>query len=217
MNKQLLKTAREYKGLLLFFVLMVMFRSAIADWNDVPTGSMKPTIIEGDRIFVNKLAYDLRVPLTHISLVRLGEPERGDIVVFDSHAADRRLVKRVIGLPGDVVQMAAGRVIVNGQPAEYTDVRYEGNSMYATESIGELQHPVRYDYDVTRAIDSFGPAIVPEDHYLMLGDNRRNSADSRYYGFVPYENLRGRPLFIYLSVDFAAWRIRWGRFGMRVR
>jgi signal peptidase I len=111
------------------------------------------------------------------------------------------LVKRVIGLPGDVVQMAAGRVIVNGQPAEYTDVRYEGNSMYATESIGELQHPVRYDYDVTRAIDSFGPVIVPNDHYLMLGDNRRNSADSRYYGFVPRDEIVGRSRTVVLSLD----------------
>lgn len=201
MNKQLLKTAREYKGLLLFLVLMVMFRSAIADWNDVPTGSMKPTIIEGDRIFVNKLAYDLRVPLTHISLVRLGEPERGDIVVFDSHAADRRLVKRVIGLPGDVVQMSEGRVIVNGQPAEYTEVKYEGNSMYATESIGELRHVVRYDYDVATAVDSFGPVIVPENHYLMLGDNRRNSVDSRYYGFVPRDEIVGRSRTVVLSLD----------------
>jgi signal peptidase I len=201
MNKHLLKAAREYKGLLLFFVLMVMFRSAIADWNDVPTGSMKPTIIEGDRIFVNKLAYDLRVPLTHISLARLGEPARGDIVVFDSHAADQRLVKRVIGLPGDLVQMVSGRLLVNGRAAKYSDVRYEGNSMYATETIGELRHIVRYDYDVARAIDSFGPVRVPDDHYLMLGDNRRNSADSRYYGFVPRDEIVGRSRTVVLSLD----------------
>src|SRR5690606_9762818 len=116
MNKKLANAAREYKGFFLFIVLMVLFRSAIADWNDVPSGSMEPTILIGDRIFVNKLAYDLRVPLTHISLVRLADPERGDIVIFDSRAAGMRLVKRVIGVPGDTVQMHHGHVIVNGTP-----------------------------------------------------------------------------------------------------
>src|SRR6478735_9147129 len=101
MKSGLLKAWREYRGFAVFVVLMVIFRSALADWNVVPTGSMKPTIIEGDRILVNKLAYDFKIPLTHISLHKFADPGRGDIVVFDSRAAATRLVKRVIGLPGD--------------------------------------------------------------------------------------------------------------------
>src|SRR5438445_13389852 len=101
MKNRLMKLWQEYRSLVLFVVLMIIFRSALADWNTVPTGSMKPTILEGDRIFVNKLAYDLRIPLTHISIHKFGDPGRGDIVVFDSKAAETRLVKRVIGLPAD--------------------------------------------------------------------------------------------------------------------
>ena len=116
MHNVLIKLWREYRGFALFVVLMIIFRSALADWNTVPTGSMKPTILEGDRIFVNKLAYDLRIPLTHISIHKFGDPGRGDIVVFDSKAAETRLVKRVIGLPGDVVEMRNNHLAINGVP-----------------------------------------------------------------------------------------------------
>src|SRR6266568_5461318 len=105
MKSSLIKMWREYRAFALFFVLMIIFRSALADWNVVPTGSMKPTILEGDRILVNKLAYDFRVPLTHIALYRFADPGRGDVAVFASKAADTRLVKRVIGVPGDTVEM----------------------------------------------------------------------------------------------------------------
>ncbi len=98
MKNVLVKLWHEYRSLALFVILMIIFRSALADWNTVPTGSMKPTIVEGDRILVNKLAYDLRIPLTHISIYRFDNPKRGEIIVFDSEAADTRLVKRVIGL-----------------------------------------------------------------------------------------------------------------------
>src|SRR5258707_15542876 len=119
MKSGLIKMWREYRGFALFFVLMIIFRSALADWNVVPTGSMKPTILEGDRILVNKLAYDLRVPLTHVSIFRIDDPKRGDIIVFDSKAADTRLVKRVIGLPGDIVEMQDNRLRINGVEARY--------------------------------------------------------------------------------------------------
>ena len=96
-----------------------MFRSACADWNTVPTGSMNPTIIEGDRIAVNKMAYDLRIPFTHISLRKLGDPERGDIAVFDSKVSDKRLVKRVIGVPGDRVAMINNQLLINDAVIDY--------------------------------------------------------------------------------------------------
>src|SRR6266571_4011946 len=101
MKRGLLKIWREYRGFAVFIVLMVIFRSALADWNVVPTGSMKPTILEGDRVLVNKLAYDLKVPFTTWHIAQWDNPRRGDIVVFYSLKDGTRLVKRVIGLPGD--------------------------------------------------------------------------------------------------------------------
>src|SRR5205823_6063161 len=133
MKTGLLKAWREYRAFVLFIVLMIIFRSALADWNSVPTGSMKPTIVEGDRILVNKLAYDLRVPFTHISLYRFAEPKRGDIVVFDSKAADLRLVKRVIGVPGDVVEMRSNRLTINGIDAKYSSVDHAAGKIFAVE------------------------------------------------------------------------------------
>src|SRR5829696_6560206 len=102
------------------FVVLVlcMVRSSIADWNDVPTGSMRPSILEGDRIFVNKLAYDLKVPFTTWHLAAWGDPKRGEVVVFYSPQDGVRLVKRVIGEPGDVIELRQNRLLVNGKPAD---------------------------------------------------------------------------------------------------
>jgi signal peptidase I len=195
------KLFHENKGFLLFLLLMVMFRSAIADWNDVPSGSMRPTIIEGDRIYVNKLAYDIRVPLTHISLKHLDEPQRGDVVIFDSKAADKRLVKRVIGLPGDVVQLQDNKLTVNGVAAQYTNVEDHGDYTLATETLGSMQHRVRLELQRFNPRSSFGPVTVPQDSFLMLGDNRDNSADSRYIGFVPRQEIVGRSSHIVASLN----------------
>jgi signal peptidase I len=201
MRTQFAKTLRDHKGLLLFMVLMVMFRSAIADWNDVPSGSMEPTILTGDRIFVNKLAYDVRLPLTHVSLYQLAQPQRGEIVIFDSKAADRRLVKRVEGVPGDVVQMIEDRLWVNGEPAQYAELKYEDDAVLLRESLHGSSHSVRLDLVRAGLARSFGPVTVPEDHYLVLGDNRHNSADSRFYGFVPRGEIVGRSSTVVLSLD----------------
>src|SRR5687767_15686032 len=105
------------------FVVLVLlsFRSSIADWNDVPTGSMNPSILEGDRIFVNKLAYDLKVPFTTWHLAEWGEPKRGDVVVFYAPSDGIRMVKRVVGLPGDTLTLRDNRLYVNGEPADYGD------------------------------------------------------------------------------------------------
>jgi signal peptidase I len=174
-----------------------MFRSAIADWNDVPSGSMRPTIIEGDRIYVNKLAYDIRVPLTHISLRHLDEPHRGDVVIFDSKAADTRLVKRVIGVPGDVVEIRNNKLIINGVVAKYSEVEDHGSFIVVTETYGPMKHRVR----LQRADTSYGPVTVPENHFLMLGDNRDNSRDSRYIGFVPRNEIVGRSSHVVASLN----------------
>ncbi len=193
---------REYRGFALFVVLMVVFRSSLGDWNVVPTGSMKPTILEGDRIFVNKLAYDLRIPLTHVSLLRLGDPGRGDIIVFDSKAADLRLVKRVIGLPGDVVEMRDNRLWINGIEAGYSNIRYATDMVFATESYAGMKHKIELAPAGAGRFSSFGPVRVPRGRYLVLGDNRDNSADSRFIGFVPRAEIVGGAKTIVMSLDY---------------
>src|SRR5262245_57549750 len=110
---------REYRGTLLFFFLMLCFRSAWADWVRVPTGSMNPTIIEGDRLLVNKRALGLRIPFTHVRLTAGEDPARGDIVVFDSPVNGQSLVKRVAAVPGDTLTMEGEVLVLNGQPALY--------------------------------------------------------------------------------------------------
>jgi signal peptidase I len=193
---------REYRSFAIFIVLMVIFRSALADWNVVPTGSMKPTIVEGDRILVNKLAYDFNVPLTHISLHRFADPARGDIVVLDSRAADTRLVKRVIGLPGDTVEMRDNRLTINGIAARYSGIDYEADSTFAIESYRNMSHRIELARTGVSRFSSFGPVTVPEGHYLVLGDNRDNSADSRVYGFIPRDEIVGNAKTIVLSLDY---------------
>ena len=188
---------RENRSLLLFLVLMFCFRSAIADWNDVPSGSMKPTLVEGDRIGLNKMAYDLRVPFTHISLYKIADPARGDIAVFDSKVAEKRLVKRVIGVPGDTVAMQNNRLFINGQAISYTATS-NGDWL---EHLPGKNHIVRVDPHA-QTYANFGPVTVPAGQYLMLGDNRDNSADSRAIGFVPRSEFVGRSRSVVMSLDY---------------
>jgi signal peptidase I len=197
-----MKLWREYRGFTLLIVLMVLFRSALADWNTVPTGSMKPTILEGDRILVNKLAYDLRIPLTHVAVLSFADPTRGDIVVFDSKAADTRLVKRVLGLPGDIVEMRDNRLRINGVEARYSNVEHAAAAIFAVESYAGMTHRVELSPAGVSQLSSFGPVQVPPGHYLVLGDNRDNSADSRVHGFIPRAEIVGSARTVVLSVDY---------------
>lgn len=202
---------------------MLSFRSAVADWNHVPTGSMKPTILEGDRIFVNKIAYDLRVPFTRVRLAEWSAPERGDIVVFLSPADGQRLVKRVIGVPGDVVEMLDNRLAVNGELAEYEPIEGDGvkdleqterkTYRFAQESInGEKSHPIMTHAD-SASSSGFRRLQVPEGRYFVLGDNRDDSADSRVFGLVEASRILGQATAVALSVDPKnSYRPRWDRF-----
>jgi signal peptidase I len=202
MKRRFIKAWREYRGFALFIFLMIIFRSALADWNVVPTGSMKPTILEGDRILVNKLAYDFKIPLTQISIYKFADPKRGDIVIFDSKLADTRLVKRVIGLPGDTVEMKSNRLTINNIEAQYSNVEYAADAIFAIESYLGMSHRIELARTGENRLSSFGPVKVPKDRYLVLGDNRDNSADSRVYGFIPREELVGNARTIVLSLDY---------------
>jgi signal peptidase I len=206
--RQVLSFLSRNKGFFVFMLGMLMFRSALADWNDVPTGSMQPTIQIGDRILVDKAAYDIRVPFTHFSLIHLADPQRGDIVVLDSHAANEKLVKRVVGIPGDVIAMRDNVLYVNGSAARYSPATVTGiqddlqdPARYEVEQVGGMQHLVRLSlYRPSEARD-FGPVTVPAGQYLLLGDNRDNSMDSRYFGFFPRKEIVGRSRYVALSLD----------------
>ena len=198
-------------SILVAVLVATSFRSAIADWNDVPTGSMKPTILEGDRIFVNKLAYDLKVPYTTWHLAQWSDPKRGDIVVFFSPADGKRLVKRVVGLPGDEIAMVKNRIFINRKPLKYGPLEEEtivqltleqqAQHRFFREQLTESTHPVMFS--LTRpSLHTFAPIKIPDGHYFMMGDNRDNSADSRFFGFVERQRIVGKTSTIVLSLDY---------------
>jgi signal peptidase I len=191
-------------------LLLCSFRSAIADWNVVPTGSMQPNIVEGDRIFVNKLAYGLKVPFTTWHIAHWSEPTAGEIVVFASPTDGTRLVKRVIGVPGDTVQLINDRLIINGSVVSYGAAQSNGKQLLVTETIGSNAHPLLIT-PMLPAMRNFGPVTVPADQFFVLGDNRDNSADSRYIGFVPRDNIVGRSASVVISLDPDSHLPRWKR------
>ena len=204
MNQWLKKVWKENKSLVVFVSLMLVFRSAVADWNDVPTGSMKPTIVEGDRILVNKMAYDIRLPFTHISLLKMSDPQVGDIIIFDSEVADKKLVKRVVGTPGDVISMTDNILSINGQELNY-QLAKNGSSPSGykdrVEQLSDVKHFVRINNQGSQ-LSNFNSVVVPKGFYLALGDNRDNSADSRVIGFVPRNEIVGRSKKVVMSLDY---------------
>lgn len=199
MNK-LVKIYSENKGFILFLALMLFFRGAIADWNRVPTGSMKPTIIEGDHIFVNKLAYDIQLPLVYKSLYRLADPKRGEIIIFESAVSDIRLVKRVIGEPGDTVYMHDNRLFINGQAIEYSATNSTDSVTGYIEHLGDKPHHIQTRRWPNR-FANFKAQEIPEGFYLVLGDNRDNSHDSRFIGLIPRDEIIGRASRVLLSLN----------------
>ncbi|MEJ0006463.1 MAG: signal peptidase I [Steroidobacteraceae bacterium] len=220
--KHWLKSNRSF---LVFLLVFGLFRTALADWNPIPSESMHPTLLEGDVVLVNRVAYDLKVPLTHISIVRLGEPQRGDVVTFNSPTDGTRLIKRLIGVPGDVVELRADQLFINGVGAGYgalTPYReprdYAGSTLAvkSAETIDGSRREIQFlpEIDARR---NFGPVVVPADSYFFLGDNRDDSGDSRYIGFVPRRLLIGRAHHVLASANFKGnWMPRIERFGGKI-
>lgn len=221
------KVARTWVGSAALTVLAVLsFRSAVADWHDVPTGSMQPTILVGDRIVVDRLAYDLHVPLTRLTLASWADPKRGDVVTCWSPQDGARLVKRVIGLPGDTVAMRGGRLILNAEAVGYRPLTGEDprRAMGAAaagigfwlEDLPGRPHEVGLAAGGAGRRD-FGPVTVPPERYLVLGDDRDRSADSRVFGFVPRADITGRVTGVAFSLDRGqSWLPRWDRCGRRI-
>src|ERR1035438_131374 len=201
---------KEIRWWLVIGLVVFSIRSSLADWSDVPTGSMKPTILEGDRVFVNKLAYDLKVPFTTRHIAEWSNPRRGDIVVFFSPRDGQRLVKRVVGLPGDTIELRHDGLVLNGQPVKYQPIAEEllrdlavadrASSVFAVEQLAGQPHAVAA-IPAAPALRDFGPLRVPEGHYFMMGDNRDNSLDSRYFGSVERKRIVGQATAVAMSFD----------------
>lgn len=218
------------KILAVSIVLFGIIRTFFVEAFKIPSGSMENTLQVGDFLLVNKLVYGAEVPFTHTRLPRLREPRRGDVIVFEyPEDPTKNFVKRLVGLPGDTVEMHDGSLVRNGQKVpeiyvEHTepdidpspeDFGWQRDYIVRTAQAAGGYHPSR---------NNWGPLVVPTGNYFVLGDNRDNSLDSRYWGFVPDSLVKGRPFVIYYSyapdtVDSFAWltHIRWTRLGERIK
>ena len=213
----------ENKWFLVFLLCFGFFRTAIADWNPIPSGSMRPTILEGDVVLVDRLAYDFKLPLSDTALAHLADPQRGDIVTFASPKDGTRLIKRIVALPGETVEMRGSVLIINKEVAEYQSravvpepMPYGASvlAVHAVEKIAGTEHAVQF-MPAVQAKRDFGPVYVPTGSYFMLGDNRDNSEDSRYIGTVPRGLLIGRAQRLVVSAAITSnWLPRFERIGM---
>ena len=188
---------REYVEAIVIAVVLALFiRTFVVQAFKIPSGSMKPTLLVGDHILVNKFIYGIKIPFTDKTLISLGEPKREDVVVFKYPLDPKKdYIKRVIGLPGEKVQLVNKVLFINGRVIDDPHASY---SLY-----GNLRN--------------YGPVTVPADHLFVMGDNRDESSDSRVWGFVPYAYLKGKAFLIYWSWDSENFGVRWRRIGDIVR
>ena len=199
------------KSILVAFVLFLVVRAFVVEAFQIPTASMESTLLVGDFLLVNKMVYGAEIPGTRARLPAFDAPERGDIVVFEpppsaGQPERTNYVKRIVGVPGDTLRMAEGVLHVNGTPLEepYAQHSRPFEDPYSPQFRWQRSYLVRNgetqgEYRPTR--DNWGPIAVPEGRYFVMGDNRDNSEDSRYWGFVPSEAVKGKPLIIYYSYD----------------
>jgi len=185
------------EGIAVALLLALFIRAFFIQAYKIPSSSMEPTLLVGDHLLVLKCAYGIRIPLVGRYLLEFSRPKRGDIIVFVYPRNPKKdFIKRVMGLPGERIQVIDRKVYVNGKPIE---------DPWGFWAKGAVLRP------------NFGPVIVPEGHYFVLGDNRDNSMDSRYWGFVPKENILGKALIIYWSWNSRGEglleKVRWARIG----
>ena len=209
--------------------LFLVLRTFIVEAFKIPSGSMERTLLVGDFLLVNKLAYGAEIPFTHKRLPALRDPTRDDVIVFESpEDLTKTYVKRLVGIPGDTLEMKSGSLFRNGtrvaeayvsrnSDIDRVEDRFRWQRDYIVKPAGASM-----SYDPTR--NNWGPLVVPKRSYFVLGDNRDNSSDSRYWGFVADSLIKGRPFVIYYSYDpdsahALSWitRIRWNRLGEIVR
>jgi signal peptidase I len=233
------RTWENIKSIVGTIAIFLVLRTFLIEAYRIPSGSMIPSLLIGDWLFVNKLRYGPHVPFTNINLPGYAEPQRGDVAVFKSPTQIDQpwdpnpiLVKRIVGVPGDTLHMRAGMLYRDGvaQPQAHQPVPLDdgmGGSvdpLFAWQAQYTLQDS-RFGPAPSPSLDDWGPLVVPAGYYFMLGDARHGSKDSRFWGIVPRANFRGRPLFVYYSYNAddsdrplpAITDIRWGRLGTFIR
>ncbi len=216
------------KSIAVAFVLFLVIRTFLVQAFKIPTGSMEDTLLVGDFLLVNKAVYGAQIPGTHYRLPAFSDVHRHDIIVFqypdpyNEYDPDPDYVKRVVGVAGDTLRMADKVLYVNGRRQDEPYVHYQDgvDDQYRPQFAWQRRYlapgvdPERY----RPSRDNWGPIVVPPEHYFVMGDNRDNSADSRYWGFVPAAAVKGRPLIVYFSKETASpipapSQIRFGRIG----
>ena len=234
-KKQAIEGKKDlYYALFVCLAIVVFVRSFVYEPFKIPSSSMFPTLKIGDHIFVSKFSYGLNIPFTKVQFFKWSDPKPGDVIVFLFPREETLYyVKRVVGVPGDKVEIKGKDVFVNGQmlPKEEVEDREEWNRVVGKddrtgelyrETVGERSHYAMYREagvsDLLRGIDA---EVVPPDHYFVMGDNRDDSYDSRRWGFVPRQNIKGKAQIIWLSLDRAAASgfggVRWSRFFTLIR
>ena len=211
----LIEYSRSFFPVLLF---VLVIRSFIFEPFRIPSGSMMPTLTQGDYIFVKKYQYGLRLPVLETKIIETGEPKRGDVVVFRLPSNPSiNYIKRVVGLPGDKIEYRRHRLFVNGvivQTVRDEVQPLDGKVPRFTESLGERDHAVLLEKTGNRPGD--GSYTVPEGHYFMMGDNRDRSKDSRFIGAIPETHLVGEAVRIWMHMDGLEWP-DWGRIGTKIQ
>ena len=199
MSKQKSKLREYIEAILLAIVIAFFIRTFVIQAYKIPSGSMKPTLQIGDHILVSKFNYGVKLPFLRSTLIPIGTPKRGDILVF-IYPEDRSkdFIKRLIGLPGDTIEIRNKKILLNGLPSNDTHGVYMDNLIIP----GSVQPR-----------DNFGPVTVPEDSIFVMGDNRDESYDSRFWGFVKMKDVLGKALIIYWSWNHDDTWVRWGRIG----
>jgi len=195
---------REYaESIVIAVVMALIIKAFVIQAFKIPSGSMIPTLKIGDHILVNKFIYGTKLPFTDRIIIPLKRPNRGDIIVFKFPDDEKKdFIKRVIGLPGDIVEIKGKKVYINGSPID---------DSYAVHS-----DPMLYPSGI-QPRDNFGPLTVPQDSYFVMGDNRDFSLDSRYWGFVKLNKIKGKAFIIYWSWNGEERWLRWERIGMLIR
>jgi signal peptidase I len=195
---------REYVEAFLIAVVLALFvRTFVVQAFKIPSGSMIPTLLIGDHILVNKFIYGVKVPFTDFTLIPVAQPHRDDVIVFKYPQDETKdFIKRVIGLPGDRVEVRHRQVYINDKPL--------------VEPYAVHQEGVTPETEM-RPRDEFGPVTVPPDSYFVMGDNRDHSLDSRFWGFVKEDKIKGKAFLIYWSWDGNGEWVRWERIGKAVR
>ena len=193
-------TFREYaEAIVVALVLALLIRTFVVQAFKIPSGSMEPTLEIGDHILVNKFIYGIKIPFTHLSFGAWTQPKRGEVIVFIYPLEpEKDFIKRVIGVPGDTVRIVNKKLYINGAEAQDPHAVYKEDTLLP----GDAQKR-----------DNFGPITVPPGKIFVLGDNRDRSLDSRFWGFVPLEDVKGKAFIIYWSWDRQETNVRWKRLG----